>query len=224
MKRSFWKELLSADSLIDEAKADALRMLDAGLEMFNLVLYVLHEGGDKDTRRQIALMDKALNNLQREVRKKVFEHLVLSRGRDLLTGLQLTSIVIDLERIGDYTKNMAELIDLFPDGMDWSPFEEKYEQVRTYTLEQFENTRKALADQDEEEARVVTKNYDKVSKTCDSVLSGSFEADEDDKIEKRFLGLVLIMRYFKRVNAHLKNTATSVINPFHEIGFRPGAV
>ena len=35
---------------------------------------------------------------------------------------------------------------------------------------------------------------------------------------------VLIMRYFKRVNAHLKNSATSVINPFHEIGFRPGAI
>ena len=86
MRKSFWKQLLTSESLIDEAKADSIRMLDAGLEMFNLVLHVLHEGGDKDTRRRISMMDKALNNLQREVRKKVYEHLVLSRSRDLLTG------------------------------------------------------------------------------------------------------------------------------------------
>ena len=68
------------------------------------------------------------------------------------------------------------------------------------------------------------RNGHKLSKTCDSVLTASFESEDGDIIEKRFLGLVLIMRYFKRVNAHLKNSATSVINPFHEIGFRPGAI
>lgn len=225
MKKSFWKYLLSSESLIDEAKSDSVRMLDAGLEMFNLVLHVLHEGGDRDTRRKVAAMDKALNNLQRDIRKKVYEHLVLSRSKDLLTGLQLTSIVIDLERIGDYTKNMAELIDMFPDKTDWSPYEKKFEQVKTKTLKQFESTRKALVEQDEQAARQVLKRYDKISKTCDSMLTEIIAARlGETTVEKRFLGLVLIMRYLKRVNAHLKNTVTSVINPFHEIGFRPGAV
>jgi phosphate uptake regulator len=193
--------------------------------MFNIVLHGMHEQKEKATRQQVARMDKALNNLQRDVRKKVYEHLVMSRGRDLLTGLQLTSIVIDLERIGDYTKNMAELLDLFPEEMKWKPYEKKFESVRTATLEQFECTRKALDDDDEKAARKMIKRYDKISKTCDGVLEEliSSHVDETD-IEKRYLALVLIMRYLKRVNAHLKNIATSVVNPFHEIGFRPGAV
>jgi phosphate uptake regulator len=225
MKPSFWKTLLASESLIEDAKADSLRMLDAGQEMFNVVLHVMKERREKGVRQQVARMDKSLNNLQREVRKKVYEHLVISRARDLATGLQLTSIVIDLERIGDYTKNMAELLDLFPDEMNWEPYQDQFEQVRAATLELFELTRRALADDDEEAARKMIKKYDRISKICDGTLEDVMEAQMDSPtVEKRFLSLVLIMRYLKRVNAHLKNIATSVVNPFHEIGFRPGAV
>jgi phosphate uptake regulator len=225
MKKSFWNTLLSNETLIEEAKLDSLRMLDAGQEMFSIVLHVMQESREKGVRQQIARMDKALNNLQRDVRKKVYEHLVISRNRDLLTGLQLTSIVIDLERIGDYTKNMAELLDLFPEEMEWQPYNKKFTEVRNSTLEQFELTHRSLADDDEKSARRMIKRYDKISKTCDGILEDVIAAEmETSTIEKRFLALVLIMRYLKRVNAHLKNIATSVVNPFHEIGFRPGAV
>jgi phosphate uptake regulator len=225
MKKSFWNALLSSESLIEEAKQDSIRMLDAGMEMFNVVLHDLHEKREAGARQKVARMDKALNNLQRDVRKKVYEHLVISRNRDLVTGLQLTSIVIDLERIGDYTKNMAELLELFPEEMNWQPYEKKFESVKQATLEQFECTRSALTNEDEKAARKMIKRYDKISKTCDGILAELMKAQADEtSIEKRFLALVLIMRYLKRVNAHLKNIATSVVNPFHEIGFRPGAV
>lgn len=225
MKKSIWNALLSSESLIEEARSDSLRMLDAGREMFNIVLYAMQEGREKGVRQQVARMDKSLNNLMREVRKKVYEHLVISRNRDLLTGLQLTSIVIDLERIGDYTKNMAELLDLFPEEMRWEPYDKRFETVRGKTLEQFELTHRALENNDEKAAREMVKRYDKISKTCDGLLEELIASHSDEEtIEKRFLGLVLIMRYLKRVNAHLKNIATSVVNPFPEIGFRPGAV
>ncbi len=32
--------------------------------------------------------------------------------------------------------------------------------------------------------------------------------------------VALDLRYLKRVSAHLKNVATSVVNPYHRIGFR----
>ncbi|MBW2264497.1 MAG: hypothetical protein JRG91_21230 [Deltaproteobacteria bacterium] len=119
---------------------------------------------------------------------------------------------------------MAELLDLFPEEMNWQPYEKKFESVKKSTLEQFECTRSALAEEDEKAARKMIKRYDKISKTCDGLLAELIEAQADEtNIEKRFLALVLIMRYLKRVNAHLKNIATSVVNPFHEIGFRPGA-
>ncbi|MBW2264496.1 MAG: hypothetical protein JRG91_21225 [Deltaproteobacteria bacterium] len=80
MKKSFWKTLLSSESLIEEAKQDSLRMLDAGQEMFHVVLHGMHEEREAGARQKVTRMDKALNNLQREVRKKVYEHLVVSRS------------------------------------------------------------------------------------------------------------------------------------------------
>ena len=36
----------------------------------------------------------------------------------------------------------------------------------------------------------------------------------------RAVTTALYLRYLKRMSAHLKNVATSVVNPYHRIGFR----
>ena len=42
-----------------------------------------------------------------------------------------------------------------------------------------------------------------------------------ETIEKSMLGLALLLRYVKRVAAHLKNICTAISNPFPAIGYRP---
>jgi phosphate uptake regulator len=39
----------------------------------------------------------------------VLKHLAVTGGMNIIPGLILTSVVIDLERIGDYTKNITDL-------------------------------------------------------------------------------------------------------------------
>ena len=36
--------------------------------------------------------------------------------------------------------------------------------------------------------------------------------------------MALYLRYLKRVSAHIKNVATSVVNPYHRIGYREKGV
>jgi phosphate transport system protein len=224
MLKTLWNILRSSDTLIEEAGDECLYMLDTGREMFQIVSRGLKEKAKKQELRDISRMDKAINRQQRDVRKKVFEHLAVSRGSDLITGLQLTSVVIDLERIGDYTKNIAEIVQMMPAKADFGQYEETYNDIHKKTLKMFDLVRQAFAKGSESKAREALSIYDEVSKKCDGVVSEVFKGEASgDSIPKRYLALVLLMRYMKRVNAHLKNIATSIINPVHMIGFRPGA-
>ncbi len=65
--------------------------------------------------------------------------------------------------------------------------------------------------------------YAGIGKKCDSEISEVFKSDGlsgKEMVDKRIIAYTLIVRYIKRVNAHLKNVATAVVNPFHRIGFR----
>jgi len=224
MIKNLWKILSSGDTLMKDARNDCLHMLDAGKEMFKIVSNALREETNKKDLKVVSRMDKTINQEQRDVRKKVFEHLAVSRGKDLIEGLQLTSVVIDLERIGDYTKNIAELVLTMPGKFDFGKYEGTYLSLHKKSLKMFDVVRQAFARDNEAKAREALGIYDDISKTCDGVVVEIFKKDAaGDSISKNYLAVVLLSRYMKRVNAHLKNVATSVINPVHMIGFRPGA-
>jgi phosphate uptake regulator len=169
-------------------------------------------------------MDRELNNTQREVRKKVFEHLALSRGADILHGLELASIVIDLERVGDYTKNIGELPQMMRSPMAFGEYGDTYDRVHELVSEMFELTQVALAKRSKQKGKEAMDLYPEVSRLCDrttrEVLAGTGEAGGN--LNRTHLGLVLLLRYLKRVAAHLKNACSALVNPFHQIGFRDG--
>jgi phosphate transport system protein len=219
-----WEILLSKESLLDEAKDECIRMLDLGKEMFVMVLGAIKHLTSHEVREQVARMDKEVNRQQREIRKKVFEHLAISRGRDLLEGLRITSVVVDLERIGDYSKNIGELVDMLPGQLVFEQYEQRFQEVRSLTLSLFDLTRKAVAESDEDQAREAMRVYDRVSKLCDGTIQDVISGETSgETVQKCYLGLVLMLRYMKRVGGHLKNIASAIVNPFDSIGYRIGA-
>jgi hypothetical protein len=56
------------------------------------------------------------------------------------------------------------------------------------------------------------------------IVDGTIPRLQDSQVLKGRSGhavtVALYMRYLKRVSAHIKNVATSVVNPYHRIGFR----
>lgn len=223
-----WEILKNSDSLLDEAWHDCRAMLVQSRQMYELVIPALTEETNERILHKVHFMDQELNDQQRAVRKKVFQHLAISRGSDILRGLELAAIVIDIERIGDYGKNIGELTDLLRQPMVFGDFEDEFENVHELVTEMFELTNEAIANRSSETAKQTMDLYPKVSKLCDDslrhVLSGKGEQGEQCEVERAHLGLVLLLRYLKRVAAHLKNVCSALVNPYHQIGFRDGLV
>ncbi len=222
MWKDLWNILSQGETLLDEARAESIEMLDHARAMFETVLQAIVDEADAGLRKGMREQDKVLNAMQQGVRTKVFEHLAVSKGSGLLSGLILTSVVIDLERIGDYTKNVGEVVAWMPGALDFDEYKELFESITERTRKLFAKTRAAFVDHDQEAARDHVEFYQGISHDSDGLLQQIMESGApDDTIEKRILALVMLLRYMKRVAAHLKNICTAVANPFPRIGFRP---
>jgi phosphate uptake regulator len=221
-----WELLRNTDTLLDEAWRDSRGMLVQCRQMYELVIPALTEATSDRVLARVAAMDRELNDKQRAIRKKVFEHLALGKGVDIIHGLELTAIVIDLERIGDLTKNIGELTEMFRQPMEFGPYQQRFEQVHEMVTILFELTQEALAHRDADKAREAMDLYPKASRLCEAslreVVGGPPTADDECDVERVHLVLVLLLRYLKRVAAHLKNVCSALVNPFHQIGFRDG--
>ena len=102
-------KLFKSDTLYNQALNECYEMLDIDLEMFQESIHVLRNQDDSKSKIDIAKTDIKINKFERSVRRKVMTHLAVSGTEDLGSGLILTSVVIDIERIGDYTKNIYDL-------------------------------------------------------------------------------------------------------------------
>jgi phosphate transport system protein len=112
-----WKEILAIfnkDTLLDQAYKRSYEMLDITHQMFQEARISLRERNDNKLAEHIYDQDIAVNKFEREVRRKVLSHLAVSGSTDLYSGLVLVSIIIDVERIGDYTKNIVEMAQNHP--------------------------------------------------------------------------------------------------------------
>ncbi len=222
MWKELWSILSQSETLLDDARRESIEMLDQARSMFETVLQATVGEADDGLRKGIRDQDKILNTMQQRVRTKVFEHLAMSKGSGLLYGLVLTSVVIDLERIGDYTKNVGEVVTWMPGALDFGEYKEIFESIVERTRKLFTKTRAAFVDEDQDAARDHVEFYQGISHDADGLLKTIMEEGApDETIEKRILALVMLLRYMKRVAAHLKNICTAVANPFPRIGFRP---
>jgi len=221
MWKQLWHLIKQREDLLTEAYNDAADMLDRDRAMFAIVEAALGEELSDERLAEIRRMDLELNEQQQAVRRKVFEHLALAGGGDILGGLVLTSIVIDLERIGDYTKNIGEVVGLFPGRVDFGEDHALLDELRGLTLDLFDLARRALVDQDEVAARRCMERFHALSRLCDEKLAAILlSARSETGVERADLALALLVRYIKRVGAHLKNIASATVQPFPKIGYK----
>ncbi len=211
--------LIKQNALLHTAEKEFIDMLQLGAKMFNVAVEPIV--GEK-TDRQVEdfhSMDKKINKRHRDVRRKLFEHLSFSGGQDLFPSLVLLSVVDDSERIGDYIKNIAEILAARSNKLDIGAFDKDLKNICEITNLTFAHTLDAFVQQDEKLAEKIVMDYKKTATTCDSVLHNILKT-KDDKVGKDHVALALLLRYLKRINAHLKNIASSVVNPFHRIGYK----
>jgi phosphate uptake regulator len=214
-------KLFSKERLIDQAYSDVIDMLRDDQEMYQEAIRSLRHSDSSELRLDFRKRDKKINKLERRVRKKVLTHLTVQQGMNATAALVIASIVIDVERVGDYCKNFADLASIHPARLDLNGYEREYEKTEKTIVTRFERTIRALETYDVELAKQVLGEHPEISKFCDDMKERLVKGTVPDLAAGEYATLALYTRYLKRIAAHLSNIASSVVNPFHRIGFKP---
>lgn len=218
------KELLAifkSDSLMDRAYNRSFEMLEKTKNMFMEAKEVLRNSEHNELNIDIDDEDIEVNKYQREVRKDVLKHLALEGVDELPTGLVLVTIVIDLERIGDYTKNIVEIAKNHKPKLNGGEFEEDLRKLEDAVLVNFDKTLEVFRDADEEKGRELLAEQKWISKQADKIINSFMRSEVSGFNCADVAALILYIRSLKRIYSHLRNITTSVVNPFHRIGYKP---
>ena len=219
-----WKkliELFKKDNLFEQAYQEASKMLDTDAAMYEASVDALRHSDTAEVKFDIYGADKDVNRSERDVRKKVMTHLVVSGGTNLASGLSLVSVVVDIERIGDYTKNIYDLAVHHPLRLQGGPVEEKLQKVETAVTTDFKGMIEVFKNRDEDKARIIMNNYKEgLSDACEEISNSILSGEVTGLDSSDATAVSLYARFLKRIASHSRNIVTSVVNPFHRIGYR----
>lgn len=213
-------EAFRKNSLLAQAFEQSAEMLQLDRNMFRVAVDSLRHSDDSRLPMDIYAADRKINTFEMEVRRKVLTHMAVSSGTDLSAGLILVSIVIDIERIGDYTKNIVDLTLRHPSRLDCNVFEEDISRMEDTVRKAFDALIEAIPQSDSEKAAQVMSEHWWIGKHADDIVYQLLERETEGLRTRDAVAIALYARYLKRISAHLMNTASSIVNPFDRIGFR----
>ena len=144
----FIREVFRGESLLDQAYDETVAILGIARDMTATASDSLRRTSGADPALEIFKTDKSINKYERETRRRVLTHMAVSTAADLAPALVLTSIVIDVERIGDYAKNIVELAVAHPDPLHASDYEERLRALEERVRQGFDRVSQALRERE----------------------------------------------------------------------------
>ena len=215
---NLWK----SEDLLSQAWDESYKMMMLSNEMFTQAIKYLREGENDETIRMLKKRDVEINTFQRDVRKKVVTHYAISQDiDDLPNGLVLLNMVVDVERVGDYTKNILDLALNHPNIIKSEEFSEDLYHVEQEVISRFSKTLEAIHTQDADVAQKLLTNYKTtLTSISDTIVNGCISGEISLGNESKTVALALYARYLKRIGAHLKNITTVLVNPFDAVGYK----
>jgi phosphate uptake regulator len=172
---------------------------------------VVVEAGD-----QLELIDRDLNKTERAVRREMLVHGTV-RGAELDHGLMMAYMAVakDIERIGDYCKNIWNLAQMgvnLSTGTDREELMSHRKRVASLLKESLE----AFRNQDTEKVHSLIQGIDADTSHYDEHI---VEFVNSDLPGREAAPRALFYRYMKRISAHLSNALTSIVMPVDRIDF-----
>ena len=172
-----------------------------------------------DEKQGLYTDDIQVNRLQRKIRKEIMFSLAGFATSDVPYGLMLMSLVKDVERIGDYAKNLAEVHELTETGFGDLPKDELTHRLRE-VADFIENHSKSVIDiyinSDAESASSISHLMRTLASLCDQIIEGAARNGYDGAVA---VNLALAARYYKRILAHFLNLMSSLLMPLHRLDY-----
>jgi len=213
-------EIFKSDSLYEQALGECHEMIDIDLTRYKESIKSLRKSDSADIDIDIFKMDKKINEFERDVRRKVMTHLAIGSKEDIGSGLVLVSVVIDIERIGDYTKNIYDLAVNHPKKLNGGSVEDRLTKIEKISFNLFEKSITVFKKQDVEKASNLMGDYkENISKQSDAITNEIIAGKIGDLEIGTASAVGLYARYLKRIAAHSRNLISSIVNPFESIGY-----
>jgi len=216
------KELLSlfrSDDAISRMGEDFSEMLDLshGLTVRAGHVLFLEGSSEADELEEISKSDVEINKAERRIRKQLIAHLILTRdASDVSYCLLLMSLVKDVERLGDYAKNVAEIRS---EGGGPLPDDEnatEIQAIRDAVEETYGAANSVFATSDTKAAAQLIQKGRAVNRRCDELITRVAGSTYDAATTTT---LVLAARYYKRIESHLLNILSGVVMPLHKLDY-----
>lgn len=164
---------------------------------------------------EVRATDKKVNQLEREIRRELVVHASVFGGIDSPAVLVYMSIVKDIERVGDYAKN---LLDLARDGADLSkaPNADEWRRLTAEISRFIADAGAAFRARDAARSRTLREQGDRLLSLFDERVTALIQADESGV---QAVPRALAHRFLKRVVAHLMNLLSAVIMPMDQLDY-----
>jgi phosphate transport system protein len=207
---------MSKDSL-DNIDAKLSEMLTNSMHTFDVAMNCLLGDTNLDTvRDDLYATDKAINELHREVRREMIVHsAVNSRNLDIPLLLSYMTMSKDIERIGDYCKNLFEIAETgntFTKGDNL----DDYIELRNDIGKLIVYLQSCLALDDESKVQDLITLGSSISSNIDTKITELLENKESIQYP---VATTLFYRYLKRIVSHIVNAATALIMPTDQIDY-----
>jgi len=214
-------------SILDVFKSDnwsneLVGLIDAMLaksqDMYQYATGVIIDGKPNDNpQERIYDQDQKINKLEHKIRRRVVSRLSMKGSRaEVPSALIFMNVVKDGERIGDYIKNLHEVADMMPADVDRKLYQDRLGAISGDIARMFEDTRQAFEESDEELAGKVIKQAKRQGREFEALIRELTVGDLD---VNNAVCMVLILRFYKRLVAHMSNIVSTVVMPVDLIDY-----
>jgi len=213
----FSKEATAGSTGLQRIRTEFGQMLDAGRHVFDTASNAFLGGTELEViRKDLFATDKRINRAERQIRQQLVVHASVHGAVEFPPCLVMMSIVKDAERVGDYAKNLFDLVEIAPQAPA-GEHRDNLVGLKDRISRLMGACREILDSHDEEVAKELIREARKIEDRCDDevrkLISGGGQMGEMAPT------YVLAYRYFKRVTSHVRNITSSVVQPLHKLDF-----
>jgi phosphate transport system protein len=201
---------------LERVEATFQRMFADDRHAFDLAMAALLGGAaPKSVGSELRATDRRVNEAEREIRRELVVHASVQGTVDTPAVLVYMSIVKDVERIGDYAKN---IFDLAADGVSLhdDPDAEALLELRNEVSRMISDVAEIFRDSDTGRARETLTRGDELLDDFDERVSALVRGTDQGP---HAVATALLHRYLKRVVAHLMNVLSAVVMPVDRLDY-----
>ena len=205
-----------SEDALSEVERTLVQMMRDGRDVYDAAMDAVFGGGkSSETKETVRSTDREINEGQRAIRRAIVMHAAVAGGTELPLMLTYMSVVKDVERVGDYAKN---IYDLAKYGLDFSGAADETEltgyrdavgQLISEAADVFESRDTERAAQLVAKADGFLDEYDAHVKAAAQATGPASEA----------VARALYFRYLKRITAHLMNLMTALTMPIDQLDY-----